>query len=60
MEIYLEDKVKEIVFNSCGKNTHFSFIEEGQRIGEMDRSYLDESPRQFQCKLVFDKVGDLS
>ena len=60
MEIYLEDKVKGIVFNSCGKNSHFFFIQEGQRIGEMDRSYFDESPRQFQCKLVFDKVADLS
>ena len=60
MEIYLENKVKEIVFNSCGKNTHFSFIQEGQRIGELDRSYFDESLRQFQCKLVFDKVVDLS
>ena len=60
MGIYLEDKVKEIVFNSCGKNSHFSFIQEGQRIGELDRSYFDESLQQFQCKLVFDKVVNLS
>ena len=60
MEIYLENKVKEIVFNSCWKNAHFSFIQEGQRIGELDRSYFDESLQQFQCKLVFDKVVDLS
>ena len=60
MEIYLEDKVMEIVFNSCGKNAHFYFIQEGQRIGELGRSCFDESLRQFQCKLVFDKVVDLS
>ena len=42
MEIYLEDKVKEIVFNSHGKSSHFSFIQEGQRIGVLDRSYFDE------------------
>ena len=42
MEIYLEDKVKEIVFNSHGKSSHFSFTQEGQRIGELDRRFFEE------------------